>query len=361
MRRPQGRCRWIWLGILGLALLLLGCEETPQTQLTDAKRALAAGEVDRAEDRLIAVLEVEPRSVEARRMMASVEMRRGEFESAEEILEQLWDDNGFAREGELNPRQRQTRQLVNEQFSKLYHHWVQSIDPAESPERFEEIARTGLKRNSRDSHLNSMMADFYEARAERLIEQNQLVLAAEHLERIDELHRFPDSRRDARERAQQLRRQAFFERATERFRRDIQPDLLAAENYDPDRQIVRIAVDPPVDHRLQPDQEGALEQARSSAVQSVMPTLTQLAASIGDLEYDQIDPVAAEVPELQIEEEQFRPGNYEATFALHLDSLLDLGFSHSEAVRRGGATPADSDDPDADDADNVDLHVEDAH
>lgn len=336
MSRQDWRWGVVWVAVLCLGIgIIAGCEDSPQNKLTDAKQALASGEIDRAEERLTAAIDADPELSEARRMMASVEMRRGEFELAEEILEQLWADEGFDREGELNADQRQFRQLINEQFGKLYRRWAESVDAADSPERFEKIGRIGLKRNSRDSHLNSLMVEFYQERAERFVERNEKVKAAEQLEHIDELHRFPDSRRDARDRAGQLRREAFDEAARERFRDDIQADLLESDAYDPDSQTIRIAIEPPIDHRLDPGDDGALEQARATAIQSLMPTLSQFALSLAGLEPDEARLAAVEIPALSIKEETFRAGHYDAVFALDVDRLVEMGFAYAEADRLG--------------------------
>lgn len=326
---------WVVVGIwvLSTALVTVGCEDTPKDKLTDAKRALAEGDIDRADDRLGAALELDPELVEARRMMANVDMRRGDFEAAQTTLETVWEDEGLDREGELTAEQRQFRQLVNEQFGNLYREWLDSIDPQSAPERFEEVGRSGLTRNRRDGQLNTSMLEFYQQRAERYIERNEPVKAAEQLERIDELHRFPDIRRESRQRARTLRRQAFVEEARQRFRDEIQPDLVETDSYDPDTELIRMVLEPPIDHRLDPDDDEDRQQARTTAIQMLIPTLSQFAGSLADLEKEEINLAAADIPELSIEEESFQAGDYRAVFTLELSTVIDLAFAYAEDLR----------------------------
>lgn len=314
-------------------LALTGCEDTPRDKLTDGKRSLADGNLEEAQRHFEAALKEDDELVEARRLMATTYIESGDFEAAERTLEQLWDDRGFDREGELSADERQVRQLMSEQFSELYRRWAESIDEVEYPERFEEIARTGLERNRRDSALNTMLVDFYEKRADRYVERSQPLLAAEMLERIDDLHRFPDTRRESRERARQLRRQAFGDEAVERFERELRPDLIDADNYDPQRDMIAMDVEQPLDRRLDPDDADAVDRARETAVQTLVPTLSQFAVAMAGLDTDDADTTALQLPELKIEREQFRPGHYEMTVAIERESLVDMAFEYAENIR----------------------------
>ncbi len=334
------RC-WHWTAVVGLAVvvvatMMVGCEDTPEAKLTEGKRALADRDLEEAERYLEAVLDVDPELVEARRLLATTRIRAGEFEAAERKLEALWDGEGLQYEGQLSAEERQTRQLLSEQFGQLYRRWLESIDPDDDPEKFEEIALTGLERNSRDSELNTRLVEFYEQRADRFIERGELIRAAEMLEGIDDLYRFPDIRRQARERAEGLRREAFDEEARERFEQQLQPNLVDTGAYDPETETVTMAIEQPLDRGLDPEDDDAIEQARNTAIQTLMPTLTQFVSSMGEVDGDEIDAGLLDVPRMRLTDEDFERGDYRMTIAVDLDDVIDMAFGYVEYRRTAG-------------------------
>lgn len=324
----------LFVALMVVAVAAAGCEDTPEDHLADGKRALADRDLDSAQQRFEAALDAEPGLVEARRLLATTFIRDGEYELAEQTLRELWDDEDFDNEADLSADERQTRQLMSEHFSELYRSWGQSIDAEDQPGHFEDVVRRGLERNSRDGTLNQMLADFYETRANRFVERGEPIRAAELLERIDDLHRFPDTRRESRQRARQLRRQAFGDDARQRFEAELQAELVDTEAYDPQSETLRMTIEQPPDSRFDPDDDDAVTQARRTAVQTVAPTLTQYAIDIGDLDPEQVDPADIELPELTVEDEDFGPGHYEMTVALELSGLVDMAFEMAEGIRR---------------------------
>ena len=328
----SGVARWFVI-LLGVAMVTLGCEDSPEDKLMDGRQALATRQADLAQERLEAAIEANPDLVEAKRLMANVYMLRHDFETAEQVLAQLWAEQGFDREGDLNADQRRTRQLMNKQYSDLYRQWAKSIDITEAPDELERVGQTGLQRNSRDSRLNAMMVEFYEERAERLIEQNDRVKAAEMLERIDDLHTFTDIRRASRERAHQVRREAFFESAQARFEEELQPDLMEGDSYDPETEIVRMAIEHPVDRRFDPDDDEAVEQARNMASQTLLPMLSQFTIALSDLDVEEVELSHLEVPEHDVVDENFRPSRYDMTVEFELSTLIDMAFEYAELER----------------------------
>lgn len=318
-------------------LLSMGCENTPRDKLNDGKRALADGDLVEAEQRLEAALEADPELVEARRLLATTYIEDEQFEAAERELEELWDDQGFDREGELGADERQTRQLMSEQFSQLYQNWAKSVDPGDDPEQFEAIAQAGLERNSRDSTLNTMLVEFYEDWADRHVERSDKVQAAEMLERIDELHRFPDTRRESRKRAKQLRREAFEPEAVERFETELLPELEEMGAWNGDDEVISMTIGQPPDGRLDPEDEQAVEQARNTAAQTLVPTLSQYAVVMARVDSDEVETTAVQLPQLTVEDEEFGPGSYEMTVAMPLTELVDMAFALSEYERTDAA------------------------
>lgn len=336
MSRTVGHVRVLLSGAATLLLCVLmigGCENSPEDELLEGRQALTEGDAERAEKHLRAAQEADSDLVEARRMMASVKVLREDFEEAEEILDDLWEELKLDRERDLNSDQRRTRQLMNKQYTELYRQWAGSIDRSDEPESFSEVVERGLERNSRDGRLNSMLVDFYRQRADEYIEQNERIRAAEQLERIEDLHIFADTRRQARQEARQLRREAFFEEASTRFESDLRPNLMEGASYDPDSESIELSVEQPLDGRLDPDDDEAVDQARTMAVQTLMPTLSQFAVSLGDLEAESVDFYGVELPALRIVDEEFRPGHYDMVVVLQRDDLFDMAFEYAEYER----------------------------
>ncbi len=339
---------WVWALVATLALLS-GCEESPRDKFMDGRQALTARDADGAEEKLQAAIEADPDLLEARRLMANVHLLRGDFEQAEATLDRLWDEQGFAHEAELDADARRTRQLMNKQYTELYRQWAASIDPMENPESFETVGQTGLERNSRDFRLAAMMVEFYQDRADRLIEANERIEAAEMLENIDDLRTFTDTRRAANRRATELRRQAFSDEAVERFDDEIRGDLIESGAYDPETHQITMSIDQPLDRRLDPDDQEALTRAQDMAIQTLLPTISQLVTSIGGFEVDELEVDQIDTEEFRdrvrdrIVNEDFEAGQYEMVVAVERRELIDLAFEYKEHRRKTNGEVSDRD------------------
>lgn len=333
------------------AFAATGCEDTPEDALQRGKQALANQQLEQAHQHFEEALEADAQHVrlEARRLMATTYIERGgeqQFERAEQILEQLWEHQGFDRETDLNAHQRHIRQLMNEQFSELYEQWARSIDEHDEPQRFEQVVVAGLDRNSRDGTLNSMLVDFYRQRADRFEEEGDRIRAAQMHENIQELYQFPDTHRQSRREAQRLRREAFDDEALDRFEQHEQADLIEQGYYDPDTQALSFTLEQPLDRRLDPDDQQALEQARNTAVETLQTTLLQLVVPVAGMEAGDTDNDALayalqrQDPVLTAHEEDFHePGSYSLVVSLERDELFDIAFDYAEYHR---TDPADA-------------------
>ncbi len=325
----------LWGGIvtLFLAFAVMGCESTPEDELMDGRQALTVRDADRAEEHLRAAIEANPELLEARRLMADVHMLRADYDLAEEVLDELWTELSFDIESDLDPDQRRTRMLMTNQYTNLYRKWAESIDYGERPESFESVAKTGLERNRRDSRLNSLMVEYYRARADEFVVKNDRLQAARMLEQIDELHTFTDTRREAREQARQLRREAFRDQAQERFETELRPDLVEAEAYDEQSRTIYLTVEQSLDRRLDPDDSEAVDLARMMAAQTLLPRLGQYALSLGGLEVESVEFSALEIPGLRIVDETFHSRRYDMVVGLTQDDLFDMAFDYAEYER----------------------------
>ena len=347
--------RWLTIIALVSAVFLIGCEDPAKEALMDGRKALQAGQADQAERYLEAAIEADPEMIEARRLMANVHVIRGDFELAESTLIQLWEAQGFDRDDDLTVEQMSNRQVFQKQFGALYRQWAESIDFAESPQEFERVVRTGLERNARDSRLHRLMVDFYQFRADRFIEQSEKIKAAEMLEQIDELQAFTDTRREARQRARNLRREAFEAEARQRFEETMAPDLVEAGIYDEATEtiVLEARIDRP------PAQEEDLEQARHMAVQALLPRLGQFAATLSDIDVEDINLAMLDVPRLTVRSEEWSRQSFTMVVTLELSALITMAFDYAELLRthddRGAPTDDDPAGPTTIEHDAIEL------
>ncbi|RAL20582.1 hypothetical protein DL240_16220 [Lujinxingia litoralis] len=331
-----GRWRHILAATLVMAGLCAGCKEEPRDHLVEGQRALAAKDPELAEEHLERALEAQPKLLEARRLLVDVDILRGDYAGAEARLNELWRQHGFEDPENLSTGGRGVRRLMADQYNRLYRSWAQATDRRTHPEVFEEVALKALSSKSRDTGLNEMLREFYRERADHFIEQGDKIAAAQELEKIQRLRTFPDTRREYLEQAHRLRREAFFEQAEARFVEEIQPELEQNGAFDAESRQVLLAIEQPVDRRLSPRSEESLAQARAMAQQALVPTLAQLAISIGGLDAENVDITAMEVPRGEIQQEQFRVGRYDMVAAFSLESLINMAFEYGEDQRVQG-------------------------
>lgn len=325
--------------VVAIFALAVACESSPQDKMREARSAVVTGNADLAETRLTEVLAEDPESFEARRLMASVEILRGEYEAAEESLQTLWQEEGLDKEGDFTTVQNQRRGLLADQFNDLYRRWVEALDPMNEPEEFEEVVLRGLERDGRNTRFNALLLDFYQERADRLVEQNKKVEAAQMLEKIESLRTFPEIRREAMERAENLRLEAFTALARERFEENIQPGLMESDSYDSEAETIRLAINLTVDRGLDPSNEEDMERARRLATRAIAPTIAEMAISLTDIPFGQVELSQLSMPEITVAEENLRRGNFEMTAAIELENLIGSAFQYAEFERTRRAAP----------------------
>lgn len=323
----------VFVILLSAVMVLGACESSPQDKMREARSAILSGNADLAQERLEEVLSADGESFEARRLMANVHVIRGDFDKAEQTLQKLWDEEGLGGDGEFSDEQRRQRVLLRDQFNELYRRWVDALDPSADPETFEAVVRKGLERDGRNTRFNALLVDFYNERADRFVERNEKVRAAEELENVEGLRTFPDIRRSARERAANLRREAFGAQARARFEEKLQPDLMESESYDASRERVRLSVSQSVDRRLDPNSDEARVQARTIATRAIAPTIAQLAIGMTEFPFEEVELSALSMPEMAVEGENFRRGNYEMVVVIKLEDLISMAFGYAEYER----------------------------
>lgn len=324
--------RWIRIWMLITALVtsatLVGCKEDP---MAIARRAHATENADEAEKALEEVLAKTPKDFEARRLMADVHRFRGEFQKTEDALEELWDEKGFEDEDkELSPEERAQRDLLEQQFNELYTAWSDSIDPKADPEKFEEVAKAGLKWNKKSPSLNRKLVDFYRARAEQLEKDGKKLEAAKAYESILELRTMPKQREDATAKAAELRMQAFADEVKERFDKEVKAQLIEAELWDAENERINLEIEADVDRRLRQRDDEDVQQARKEAATAIRTAIARLVANVADVE----DIVAANAAvKMKSGDESLRRGKYKVTVSMTLDDIIAGAFKAREKAR----------------------------
>jgi hypothetical protein len=342
MRRTAKLLTAFVFALVALALSM-GCEDNPQDRIREAQAALASNKPDLAEQRLHEALSADPEHFEAQRLLAQVDVLRADYAAAEEKLFALWQARGLDEEADLDAVGRRHRSLVRDQFNDLYRRWSESIDQGQHPDLFEEVARKGLERDPRNARLNAVLSDFYQERAERMIERGEKIRAAEELEKIESLRIFADVRRQTRERALNLRREAFAVEARQRFEEHLLPELLETDSYDGATETIRIAIDQTVDRSLDHTSDEARQQVRQIASQSLVPTLARLAIALTGLETEEVEIARLEAPEIGIDGEDFQRGRYRMVATFSLGGLIEMAFGYAEFERTREVAP----DPEA--------------
>lgn len=331
-----------WIPTLAVAATIgvgaMGCDEGPEQWLSEGKIALAAGEFDRAQAAFDRAVDGDPELIEARRLKATVHIETGQFEIAEQSLQRLWDEQGFDDEGELTVEQRQLQKLFGDQFDALYESWAHEIDRDSSPDEYEAIVTTGLRRNGANGALGSKLVEHYRRRADHFVERGEPERAAEILEKLDEIDHYVDADEGAGRRAERLRRRTFQRHADERFEQQLRPRLVDGGRYDAGDERIVLEAEYVPGGRLDDDRE-SIRRWRTEAAMSVAEKLLEAIGDLTDTEADIALYDGIELPAVELEDEQVLPRRYEMVVAVQRDDLFDAAFAHQRALEAGRTTP----------------------
>lgn len=359
--------RNFWRGLLNAALvsgLLVagalgstGCDKKPEEQLLIAKMAVVNSKPDLAERHLEPVLKADPDNFEGLRLMASVDQLRGEFASAEEKFLALQKAHGFqgdageAGAGELTPKQKSQKELLENDLTMLYLDWAQSLEDSEDFESFEKVARKGLKLAPKQPRLNTLLVDAYENHAKKLVEQGKKAQAAAFYEKIPQLYTNSATRNRAKERASNLRFEAARAEMLEYFNETAKPKLVAENRYDTEKKLIIFNIKQDVSEvesyyrekqgervRLNPNNEAHRARIQQYAIsEKLKPALIELVVEAtgvpADSDFSKLaSPAGFEVVNIE-------PGRRDLsiTAQVPLDSLLKLGSDVRENARLAAA------------------------
>lgn len=358
--RNRSKQRWMHLllaalmaGALGLGAT--GCEKSPEDQLRTAKGAVMSENPDRAEEALEAVLAAKPDSFEAQRLMAQVHRLRGNYEKAEEKLRALWTEAGFDDEAaELSTKQKQKKQMLADNLVEVYRQWAESLDSSENPDKFEEVVRKGLELEPKSNRLNTMLVDFYESRAKKLVEQGEKVEAADAYEKILDLRTLPAKRKKAKERATNLRFEANKEQMLGYFNEKAKAKLERQDRYNEEDKTILLSMEKSLDSDMEQSVEKAISESKGQEVdlkrrnkqhaaiicdvamrQELVPAIKEVIVEAtgipADSDFSKMSVPASVNKGVAIEAGR---RDCELTATLPLEAVLKMGFEVKEQTRK---------------------------
>ena len=222
------------------------------------------------------------------------------------------------------------RRLAEEHYTALYREWAESIDADKNPQKYQEVLEKGLEYEPKNRMLNTLLVDFYEARAEDLIEQGKKAEAAEMLDKISDLYTMSDRRSAATERATRLREELFLEKATAALE-EAKKKLIEEERWIAEEEAVLFTIEAEVDRRLED------EQARKVALVQLSKAVNDFVRQVAQLEEDTPMGLAFKLEGVEILEEENRRGTYTLKASFPAETLIAYGL----AARKRAQAEAD--------------------
>jgi tetratricopeptide (TPR) repeat protein len=267
IRQSWARALVALLLTAAFAVATTGCEKTPKDSLRTAKGAVINEKPDKAEEHLKKVLAADPDNFEAKRLMARVHQLRENYAEAEELIQGLWAAQGFDDDSKkLSTEQKSQKKFLEDDLTGLYSSWSQSIDQKENPEKFEEVAKKGLEIDPKKPRLNSLLVEFYENRAKKLVEEGKKLEAAAVYESILELRTLPQKRSNAKERAGNLRFEFNKDQMLTYFNDKAKAKFVKEERYDEENKAILIALEESLTSDMETKVEAAIKESRGQEI-----------------------------------------------------------------------------------------------
>lgn len=254
--------------VLSGALFVTGCEKSAKDLMIEADSALQAGNVDRAESVLEEALKKEPNSSQAIILRSQVDVKKKQYKEAEERLLALWSklESEKPSNDKEKIEQKRIRQLMEESyFPDLYRDWADSMDKNANPQKFEEVVSKGLKYDTKNPRLNTMLVDFLQERGEKLVAEGKKKEAADVFDKVGNLYALPKIRKEATARAAALRDEVEVEEIAQRFEQDLKPALVKDELYDAENKVIFFVAEGSIDRRGTPEEALAAAEPLLSA------------------------------------------------------------------------------------------------
>lgn len=297
-----------------------------------ARAAHATERADQAEAALEKVLAEKPGDFEARRMMADVHRFRGEFEKTENALDELWKEKNFGDDTkELAPEERAQRDLLENQYNELYASWSDALDPAKEPEKFAKVVKRGLERSPKSAQLNRKLVEFYFARGKELAEAGDKLAAAQAYEEVQQLRALPAQRKDAAQKALDLRKEAFAAKVKSHFDAAAKAKLVEAERWDAENERIVLRVQTDVDRRLRQSDDEDLATARKSSAAPIRLAIAEVVQLVAEVS---AEVAAATGVKIASGDESLKRGKYEVSVSMTLDDIIEGAFKSREKARQ---------------------------
>lgn len=312
--------------------LVTGCEEDPMRQ---GMAAVLSGNAEVAEASFKKVLKADPKNAEARRMMAEVHRLKKDYPLAEEVVRQLLLEHGLDGERALTTEEKSLKKRLDQQLNEIYTEWVETLNPTQDAEKFEEIAKRGVAHNPRSTRINTLLVEFYFDRAERLIEKGDKEGAATALENVSLYPGLPEQRSEAQTRAGNLRLEIFGEAVQGRVEAN-QSKWQTESRWVDTRKALQTRVTLAVDRKLNPKVEADLVEAKKLALPQVR---TATIALVEELTGVAIDPTTG--VKHHVADESFVRGEYAVNVMVSVDEAKRLAFEAQKTKK----APADENPP----------------
>ncbi len=288
---------------------------------------MLSGNAEVAETSFKKVLKADPKNAEARRMMAEVHRLKKDYPLAEEVVRQLLNEHGLDGERALTTEEKSLKKRLDQQLNEIYTEWVETLNPSQDAEKFEEIAKRGVAHNPRSTRINTLLVEFYFNLAERLIEKGDKEGAAVALESVSLYPGLPAQRSEAQTRAANLRMELFGDALQKRIEAH-QSKWQADSRWVDGRKALQTRITLAVDRKLNPKAEADLVQARKLALPQVKATTTAL---VEELTGVSIPPTTT--VKHHVDGESFVRGEYAVNVMVSVDDARQLAFDAQKAPK----------------------------
>lgn len=265
------------------ALVLGGCEASPDEQLAEARARLERGaKLGEAGQQLREVLEARPQDWEAHSLLAELHRKRGDWMRAEGQLLKLAD---LQERGLSATSSRAEESNLSARFLQVYREWADALEEG-GGEAYPEVLRKGYALEAEGTTFRKKLVAFHRRRAAGAQEPDE---ALSHWKRVLELAEEGSAAgKIAESEAKKIARRRFVERARERLSESAKgwaeeiDGLTRLEPADGEAGwSLELLVS--VDRRLAPESEEDRREAVRYAEARVVARLRELALAVAGL------------------------------------------------------------------------------
>ena len=315
------------------AVLLVSCDNSDP--LRSAKTALAAQNIEKAEEALQSVSSSHPDYREAKRLMADVHLLKKEYPKSAELLDGIWKDEGL--DGETSGEKAALKARIKDQYGELYVQWGQAVSESDDKGKLDEILRAGLRLHPKNARLNTLLVEHLTSQGNAKVESGQKLEGATLFEQALQLRTTKKNRKTLQDRAKNLRMEVFRDRAMADFTEKKKAEYTQNGTWNEDKKQLIVMIDQAVDKGLKPNKE----EDKAVAQQMAFKTLAQrLLDVICDVSGIARTTSFTKPPKFAIAEEKFARGSYQITATIDLEEAILYAHKASERERKKKASEA---------------------